>query len=252
MSLFIAAGILFYLFSQSNSTNQVKYILPPWGVISPSHINEITKNKFPFLTQRIIKKLRMLFLLNVDTTKKELNSIREWNQQLNQKVSYDDKTHYDLFKQEDTSLKTYQNIIIQLNKHELNLDFDKVYGEVKDYSPVIYQVKYDINRLRPFQASYILKIPIKHLDSESADTPSMPAGHTIQSLLFAAIIYRDNKTFFENHIDLLKWMIEICLDVGKRRVIAGLHYPSDNIAGRVFVMEVIKEWNIEEFTKYLS
>jgi hypothetical protein len=227
--------------------------LPSWGIMKHDDIKKIEKNKYTFLTQRIIQKLLQKFPLNKNQIKAQLYEIQKYNKQLNNKVNYSDKAHYDYFKQEDTSLKTYEDLIRYLNiDYNLGINYDTIIKEMKEYSPVILQVKQTLNRLRPHQASHLLKIPIKHLDSESANTPSMPAGHSAQGMLVAAILYRNNKPFFDTNEKVLNKVMNVCLDVGRRRIIAGLHYPIDHQAAKVLVLEVVEDWDIPLYVKLLN
>lgn len=257
MSLILAGGIVLYLIFQSKTKQpcdeRPPSKLPLWGRLNKEDIDTIQQNKFPFLTQRIIKKLQTMFPLNIQTIKTNLLEIQKYNQLINvQPYDKDTRAHYDFFKLEDTKLKTLNEVIIKLNtQYNLNIDYDTMVKEIYTYSPVILQVKQELNRLRPKQASTILDIPIKVLESKSADTPSLPSGHSIQGMLAGAIIYRDNKAFFDTHKDILKWLLTRCTDIGIRRIIAGLHFPIDHEAAKVFVKEVIQDWNIKEFVFYL-
>lgn len=252
MSFLIVGGLLLYLLARSNTTEPCQKI-PSWGRLNNEDLETIEKNKYPFLTRRIINKLQTLFPLNMEILKTNLLEIQKYNQLINvQPYAKDTRAHYDFFKHEDTKIKTINDIILQLNtQHNLNIDYDVVIKEVFNYSPVILQVKQELNRIRPKQASVLLKIPVKVLESKSADTPSLPSGHSIQGMLAAAIIYRDNKPFFDTHRDILQRVIVKCLDIGIRRIIAGLHFPMDHEAAKVFVAEVVEDWGITEFLSYL-
>jgi hypothetical protein len=227
--------------------------LPPWGRLNKEDLDTIKENKYPFLTRRIINKLQTMFPINTQTIKTNLLEIQKYNQLINvQPYDKDTRAHYDFFKQEDQTIKTIYDTITTLNtQHSLNIDYETVIKEVLSYSPVILHVKQELNQLRPKQASIILGIPIKVLESKSADTPSLPSGHSIQGMLAAAIIYRDNKPFFDAHTEILGWLVKRCLDIGIRRIIAGLHFPIDHEAAKVFVKEVVQDWNIKPYLYYL-
>lgn len=254
MSLILAGGVLFYLLSRSETKQPChEGELPSWGRLNKEDLDTIQQNKYPFLTRRIINKLQTMFPLNIQTIKTNLLEIQKYNQLINvQPYDKDTRAHYDFFKQEDQKIKTIYEIITTLNaQHNLKIDYDTVIQQVLSYSPVILQVKQELNRLRPKQASTILGIPIKVLESKSADTPSLPSGHSIQGMLAGAIIYRDNILFFDSRKDILKWLVKRCTDIGMRRIIAGLHFPIDHEAAKVFVQEVVQDWDIKEFLSYL-
>jgi acid phosphatase (class A) len=61
---------------------------------------------------------------------------------------------------------------------------------------------------------------------EESDEPSYPSGHSTRAILFASIIAELDP----EQADLL---MDRAREIGWDRVIAGVHYPSDIIAGRV-------------------
>jgi hypothetical protein len=71
-------------------------------------------------------------------------------------------------------------------------------------------------------------------------------------MLIGAILYRDNKEFFDKNPKVLQAVTNIFLDVGIRRIIAGLHYPYDHEGAKLFVEEVVKEWNIPKYVQLLA
>ena len=81
---------------------------------------------------------------------------------------------------------------------------------------IIYFFKYTINRARPKQYNNSLDI----LHSNTADTPSYPAGHAFQAYYLAKVLgkkYPYNKSQLDN----------IARECDLTRVKAGIHYPSD-------------------------
>jgi hypothetical protein len=214
-------------------------------------LEQIKNNKYLEVTRRITNKIKDNFPTTKESIKHDLQRIGYFNNMLSKRVPYmPDTTHHELFKQEDSGLKTYTHIITELNqKHNLQINQKSVTDELFEYSPMILAVKQSLNRLRPLQASRILGIPIQHVNSCSANTPSLPSGHTIQGLLFGAMLYRKHKTFFAQHPDTLRWLIEFCNDIGMRRIMAGLHFPSDHLAGAMFVLEITKSWDIPEYDR---
>lgn len=89
---------------------------------------------------------------------------------------------------------------------------------------IVYISKYFFNRARPHQIDPHLNI----LSSNTADTPSYPSGHALQSYYLAKVLsqrYPDKQEMFE----------EIAEECAMARVYAGLHYPSDNRMSRWIV-----------------
>jgi hypothetical protein len=70
----------------------------------------------------------------------------------------------------------------------------------------------------------------EYLDAASSITPSMCSGHCLQGVLEVGGAL---ERLLDDHIPLnLDKLLAICqwaVDIGDRRVMAGVHYPSDNI-----------------------
>ena len=104
-----------------------------------------------------------------------------------------------------------------LDSNGLEYDAQKLEDIINDsYSMIIGMKKY-YNRPRPFQ----INKKIKPLVSKTASTPSYPSGHAFQSYLIAKHLSRKYPLHTFN-------FYSIANRVGRARVGAGLHYPSDN------------------------
>lgn len=113
-----------------------------------------------------------------------------------------------------------------LNKRGLQFPhgiFVEYYNVLEQY---IYALKYYFNRARPEQIAPYYNIDIDVLYTETHQTPSYPSGHQMYAELAAYIasdIYPEyRKDFFQ--------LSEYC---GLARILQGVHYPSDNVAGRI-------------------
>ena len=81
---------------------------------------------------------------------------------------------------------------------------------------IIFFFKYLINRARPEQVDP----SIKPINTDTAQTPSYPAGHAYQAYLMAKVLskkYPEKKQLFD----------KIAEECNLTRVKAGIHYPSD-------------------------
>ena len=90
-------------------------------------------------------------------------------------------------------------------------------------SPLILLMKYLLNRPRPIQVSASLERT--SLESTTAATPAFPSGHTAQAYAVALHYGRIYPSKREG-------LLERADAIGKSRISAGLHYPSDHTASR--------------------
>jgi hypothetical protein len=113
----------------------------------------------------------------------------------------------------------------------------------KDINPIIMKLKYYYNRIRPYQLANILSYPLNPMPTVSAQSPSYPSGHTVQSRVFAEILsfrYPDQQ-------DMLMKFADKC---SKSRIIMGVHFPSDEIFGKQLSDGIILDENFK--AKYFN
>ena len=123
----------------------------------------------------------------------------------------------------------------------LHIDYDSVemIEMAKQVGRVVLEVKYHFNRPRPFQLADYHGIQLSAAATESAQTPAYPSGHTTQSM-FLSLYYADRNPQHEDAI------MALANQVAESRIVSGLHYPSDNEAGRelaryLYTNEFVKE-----------
>jgi len=91
-------------------------------------------------------------------------------------------------------------------------------------------------RARPYQVAFMLGSPLQHRLATSATTPSFPSGHALQTYCeVAAILDLD----LSLAADIQSALFSLAHDVGDRRVLAGVHYPSDNYASAMIFNEIV-------------
>ena len=115
-----------------------------------------------------------------------------------------------------------------LRKHNLILsksNLDELMDIKHHMGPIIMELKYFYNRPRPSQIAPELGLPIEFLELASAETPSYPSGHSCQGIFVGHFL---SDLFPEHKEDL----IQIGSDVGISRLIARVHYPTDDILGK--------------------
>ncbi|MBC7924324.1 MAG: phosphatase PAP2 family protein [Bryobacteraceae bacterium] len=115
------------------------------------------------------------------------------------------------------------------------------------------QFKVPFQRPRPFHAAFLVKISgLRPLRAISSGSPSLCSGHALQALLgIGAMVEHVVLNKIDIHPSSHLALRQLAVDIGDRRVFAGVHYPSDNIASwiiamrlanRVFRTEKVKQW----------
>ena len=105
------------------------------------------------------------------------------------------------------------------------------------------QLKSRLQRPRPYQVSSLVGASWFSWNlGATSMSPSMSSGHALQGLLFAAGTFED---FLQRGIKLSNnardGLEQFGVDVGDRRVFAGIHYPSDNIASWISAVRLAKK-----------
>ena len=99
----------------------------------------------------------------------------------------------------------------------------------RDTSTLVHKFKLFYNRQRPHQADD----DIDEIENTAGKSPSYPSGHSANAYMMGE--YLANK--FPEHADEFR---NIGKRIGLNRVIVGLHYPSDHIAGVELGQQVVR------------
>tara|TARA_Y100001963_G_scaffold141821_1_gene210548 strand:- start:412 stop:1083 length:672 start_codon:yes stop_codon:yes gene_type:complete len=112
---------------------------------------------------------------------------------------------------------------------KLHIEYDptELIEMTKQVGRIVLEVKYHFNRPRPFQLAGHHGIELSSAATESAQTPAYPSGHATQSM-FLSLYYADRNP---QHEDVI---MSLANQVAESRIVSGLHYPTDNEAGREF------------------
>lgn len=125
----------------------------------------------------------------------------------------------------DNLSKSFKDLCI-----ELNLDFpkDKVTELNNAAGSIILDLKYHYNRPRPYMLAKEFEIPLdtNEIKNTTKDSPSYPSGHAAQGTLVANYLAYINPS---HKMEFLK----LGRDIGKSRVVAKVHYPSDVRFGEI-------------------
>lgn len=104
---------------------------------------------------------------------------------------------------------------------------------------LIFYFKDQLQRPRPFQAAMYLGKPFTHEAAKTALHPAMISGHCLQGMgMLMAVAERlelDNVPITEDSWTALS---QFFVDFGDRRVMAGVHYPSDNLASWIMALDL--------------
>ena len=149
----------------------------------------------------------------------------------------------------DEFVDTTDDIFPHFKKYfkEKDLEFpeEELKDITKDTSPIILKLKYHYNRPRPQQLANAKGLEFHQEPLDSAKTPSYPSGHATQGRLIAKIL-SDKFPKHESEINKLG------NEIGTGRLVAKVHYPSDDLFGKelgdalykfIKDKEIIKEEN---------
>ncbi len=120
----------------------------------------------------------------------------------------------------------------------------------------LYQTKLYFRRPRPQQAAFQMGIShFKHHQClwsvHTGIHPALVSGHCIQGLLLACCLVEDTlEKYGYISEELSEKYAQYAVDVGDRRVFAGVHYMTDNIASWITVLRVIP-WVFPENSRLL-
>lgn len=128
---------------------------------------------------------------------------------INDRIYEDIKLFYET---DESVVYAFKNLLPHENINNMN----KIIIE-KNY--IIFILKWIFNRARPYQINN--EISKKMLLSNSADTPAFPSGHSFQAYYLA-------KKLSKKYPDKKKELYKLAKKCGHARIIAGLHYPSDD------------------------
>ena len=199
--------------------------LPPiWGKPKDSHIKKAN---------------RLIELVDIDPDKvkiddppkhkskkhlAELKFIKQFKDKL------DDEDFRDEVSLQDDDLEEPFKRYLRDKELELSSDEKDNLEQIhRDTSTLVHKFKIFYNRQRPHQADD----DIDEIENTAGKSPSYPSGHSANAYMMGE--YLANK--FPEHADEFR---NIGKRIGLNRVIVGLHYPSDHIAGVELGQQVVR------------
>ena len=99
------------------------------------------------------------------------------------------------------------------------------------------QLKHVFQRPRAYQVALLQNRTFEHLRSRLAATPSLVSGHCLQASLAGVSAF----VLFGTSVDFASLAVlrQFTVDIGDRRVFAGVHYPSDNLSSWYTALQLL-------------
>lgn len=144
----------------------------------------------------------------------------------------------DLFYWEDCNGEAPFNAWMAL--HGLSISSASLLVQQDTSTYIITSLKTYFERSRPYQVAGALNLTLPYLVALSGQTPAFPSGHNTEAKILGAGLFHDEFTRLSNNATLQRWMLRFIYDIGERRVIAGVHFPSDDWAGNYVANEIMK------------
>lgn len=98
------------------------------------------------------------------------------------------------------------------------------------FGPAPLRFKEFCQRPRPYQVAFMLKRTFRYEFGRSAVTPALPSGHCMQGMVARTGAFMAHRLLLEGSVGGAAGLQQYMVDYGDRRVLAGVHYPSDNLA----------------------
>lgn len=199
-----------------------------WGNPLQKHMPFLEKDNLTFLEKYYPQFIKFAYPKNSSkVTREELNLLVD-----NIEIAKANPDYLTRYKSYDSLVKTYGDFIIEHNLGEKGADLvDKLFD---DTIPIILKLKFYFQRPRPYQLGLPYKLKLFPFGSNTADSPSYPSGHTIQSALISYVL----GNHFPDKFELLQ---NLAKDIEYSRIFLGVHYPSDNDFSLYIVETIIKD-----------
>ena len=91
------------------------------------------------------------------------------------------------------------------------------------------QLKSVFQRPRAYQLALLQNRKFGHLSAHTANTPALISGHCFQGAITGCNLYLHVRKYHASPLQL-EVLKQFTVDIGDRRVFAGVHYPSDNLS----------------------
>ena len=105
---------------------------------------------------------------------------------------------------------------------------------------LVVKLKNHFQRPRPYQVAWYSKQPLHPMETISGNSPAFPSGHACQGKFLSLVV---SSHYPEKRVELRKFSENI----SQSRILMGLHYPSDNIAGERIATELFDNKIIQKY-----
>lgn len=174
--------------------------------------------------------------------------------------SLEKKTHADLFLVEDDARGS--KVFSSFRLYDRTMDaatlsaISDVCFDANDFKKANVSIvfKTALQRPRPMQTSFRFQRPITHKEAGTAGSSSMSSGHSLQGVLCVGGLIEELldagvPISTERQLALGQWAV----DIGDRRVMAGVHYPADNLCSwLIFLSMADKVFHRPEIRKIIA
>lgn len=152
-------------------------------------------------------------------------------------------THKQLFEAEDLALpgERYEVYDKEVDEALLGRLRDSMRRALVAFGPAPLQYKLHFQRARPYQEAWRLGREFPYEWAKSAVTPALISGHAIQGALACVAAYVEHRRALESIAGAVGLLQRLAVDFGDRRVFAGVHYPSDNLASWYALLRVLPQ-----------
>lgn len=154
-------------------------------------------------------------------------------------------THLDQFQAEDhpdiIAGANLDNYVCSITEDQIEDALAEIRNAYITKLTGLFWLKREFLRPRPYQAALLLEYDSFHSERAlSATHSSFYSGHCLEGIIFCAAVA---ETWMENSSTIdesaVQDLARYAVDFGDRRVFAGVHYPSDNIASWVLALKLI-------------
>lgn len=152
-----------------------------------------------------------------------------------------DKRHFELLPLEDEKIPAESLALYSPALSREITAFDTAWqsGAFHKAGNVSTYLKSRLQRPRAYQAALMLGRPFEHYWAKTANTAAMISGHAFQGLMGVASVFENLSTLRTPTSAERSALEQLAVDIGDRRTLAGVHYPSDNLGSWIVALEMV-------------